>query len=421
MMKKKIILISVSVLLFAGLMLGGFLIYNKRKMTRALDLPMIYIETANQENIVSKENYLNCKITISNIDEKYQIDSESAKVKGRGNSTWAMYDKKPYKIKFDKKVDLFGNGKAKEWTLIANHGDQSLMRNYLAYSVANKFENFKYTTSTQFVELYVNSEYVGVYLLCEQVEVGKNRVEIEDDLASVDTGYLLELDDKIVNEGQEGKDWFTSNGKTFAIKSPDTDDDGFTVEHINFIKNYMDECFSVLESGDYLSVCNLIDVESFAESYILNELFKTTDVFMSSFYMHKNAGGKLSAGPAWDYDLSSGNCMYDNHSTETDYLYAKNNILFNMLLEYEEFDLLVGEKLKQYKTVIKETIEQKIQFVKNNYARSMERNFDRWKILGVYVWGNSDEVAKIKTWEGQVDYLKEWLDDSFEYLIKTYI
>ena len=419
-MKKMIWLITASVIA-VGLIFSGFLIYDKHKMTKALDLPMVYIETENDEKIVSKEEYLNCEISISNTVEKFELDSEKARVKGRGNSTWFEYSKKPYKIKFDKKVDLFGHGKAKEWTLIANHGDQSLMRNYLAYAVANKFENFKYTTSTQYVDLYINGDYAGVYLLCEQVEVGENRVEIDENLENVDTGYLLELDDKIVNEGEQGKDWFASNGKTFAIKSPDTDDEEFIADHVNFIKNYMDNCFNALKSNDYSKVCELIDVESFAESYIMNELFKTTDVFLSSFYIHKDAGSKLSAGPAWDYDLSSGNCMYDNHSTETDYLYAKKNIIFNYLLQYDEFALLVGEKLAVYKNVIEETILKEIEFVKENYSRSIERNFDRWNVLGKTLWGNSETVASIDTWEEQVEFLKDWLFESLDYMVEVYI
>lgn len=419
-MKKMIWLITASVIA-VGLIFGGFLIYDKHKMAKALDLPMVYVETENQEDIVSKDDYLNCKISISNTKEEFELENESARIKGRGNSTWFEYSKKPYKIKFDNKVDLFGNGKAKEWTLIANHGDQSLMRNYLAYTLASQMEDLKYTTTTQFVDLYVNDKYTGVYLLCEQVEVGSNRVDIDEDLTTLDTGYLLELDDKIRLEGEENKDWFYSGGESFAIKSPDTEDEEFTDEHLTYIKNYMDNCFSILKSNNYQAVQEVIDVNSFADSYILNELFKTTDVFMSSFYVYKDAGLKLCSGPVWDYDLSSGNCMYDNHSTETDYLYAKRNVFYNLLLNYDEFEELVSEKLAGYKTKIEDTIESSIEFVKENYSRSIERNFDRWKIQGIYVWGNSKKVASIDSWEGQVEFLKDWLFESLDYMVEVYI
>ena len=343
-------LLVVVIILLATL--SGMVVYRNREFKKTLDLPMMYIYTESEKDIVSKEEYLNCEVSISNTKKEYELNKQSGRIKGRGNSTWTLSNKKPYKIKFDEKVDLFGNGKAKEWTLIANYADQSLMRNTLAYKVASVLDDLEYTTTTQFVDLYVNNKYRGMYLVCEQIEVGKNRVDIEEDLSVTDSGYLIELDFRALDEGVEGRDWFYSNNQMFAIKSPDTEDELFTSEHVDFIKSYLDACFSALKSGNYGQVSSLIDVNSFADSYILNELFKSTDVYQSSFYMYKDNGGKLCCGPVWDYDLSSGNWMHDNGSTNTDYLYAKRNSFYMRLLNFNEFNLLVKEKLNASKDKI---------------------------------------------------------------------
>lgn len=143
-----------------------------------LELPVMVINTLNSVPILDKENYVNCNVSVFNADEDYCFMRISADIRGRGNSSWTM-PKKPYKLKFDAKVDLFGNGSAKTWTLIANYNDPSLIRNYLAYSSGAVFESIKETTTkVQFVELYLNDEYEGVYLICEQNEVGSTRVDI---------------------------------------------------------------------------------------------------------------------------------------------------------------------------------------------------------------------------------------------------
>ena len=135
--------------------------------------PIISINTENSESITSKEKYINCTVSVNGIDPS--LDGASARIKGRGNSTFG-YDKKPYKIKFDEKTAFLGEAEAKEWTLIANHMDYSLMRNYLAYNVGAALDGLKYTTSVRFAAVYVNGEYRGLYTVCEQIETGRSRI-----------------------------------------------------------------------------------------------------------------------------------------------------------------------------------------------------------------------------------------------------
>lgn len=418
--------------------------------TSELDLPTFNITTNDGQDVYSKDVYKACKISVSNTEEKYCFENKTANIRGRGNSSWD-WPKKPYKIKFDSKIDLFGNGKAKKWTLIANYTDYSMARNYMVYSLAQDFEQLsKSTTTTQFVEVYFNGRYDGIYLVCEQVETGSNRVEVEDDLEKVtdpeQLGFLIELDRRVVENGAApwGTDRFVYDGDQyfrlsnnykyfdtdtpFIIKSPDFDDAtdlglNFNV-YVDHIKSYMDNAFEILWSGNYNAVQEKIDVQSWAEGYIVDELFKNVDVTYSSFYMFKdNKDGKLYRGPLWDYDISSDNCNYYAPVNNANSIYATRNAIYKKLLEYTEFRALVVQLLNEKATQINLTLDNCVNYV---FARAtvFERNFERWPLLN---WGNHEgwvpvpsHLRAMKTWQEHVTHLRAWLNESFNYMLSQY-
>ena len=375
-------------------------------------LPTIIINTENNEMITSKEEYYNCIFEICNTEEKYSVENVEAKIRGRGNTSWDS-PKKPYKLKLDKPMDLFGNGEANVWTLIANHTDLSLVRNYLAYSVASLFDSQQYTCKTRYVDLFLNEEYLGVYLLCEQIEVHPNRVDINDGF-DIDTGYLIELD------GREDGDGFYVNGKFYSIKSPNTEAKHYTDEHTKFIKSYLDGCIKALSSDDYSRVEELIDTKSFAQAYVVFELFNCVDVGYASFYLNKNAKGKLECGPVWDFDRSLGITGNQYGAEPYNALWAKNsNVWFNLLLKHEEFVSLVSKEIYEKSDKIIETINSCYGFV-YSHEEAFLRNFEKWNILGEYVWPNSGPTAYIHTWEGQVEYTKTYICNSLNFLKNVY-
>lgn len=378
-----------------------------------LSLPIISINTVDFTDITSKEIYLNCSVSVENTEAQYSFENAAARIRGRGNSTWD-YEKKPYRLKFNSSTDMFGNGAAKDWTLIANHSDLSMSRNYLAQSLASIFDSISATTSVQFVELYLNYEYKGVYLLCEQIEVQKTRVDISEDLSSVDTGYLLELD------GRADGYAFTVNGKYYVIKSPDTDDTAFTTEHRDFISAYLSDCLNAARQKDYERVKELIDVESFAEAYIIHEIFNSADVGYASFYLYKEAGGKLYAGPVWDFDRSLGIVGNTLGAKEAENLWAKaQNPWFGALLTHDGFLELVSQKLNDSKTAIENKLSECYAYLYKN-RDSFDRNFVRWEILGTFVWPNDDELTELDTWDLQVEYTRDYITRSLDYIYYVY-
>lgn len=384
-------------------------------LTKPLDMPIIKIYTEDNKAIISKEEYIKCQVSVTNAEsENYNFSNFDAKIKGRGNSTWFHYEKKPYKLKFEEKVDLFGNGKSKTWTLIANAQDNSSIRNYMAYSIGENLLN--YTTTTQFVEVYLNSKYIGVYLVCEQIETGDNRVEIDESLDYVDTGYLIEQDARAPSEGVEGFDYFVCEDRCFVLKTPDTEDEEYSTEYLEFIKNYFEKCFGTLKGNNFQEVCDLINVDTFVDTFIINEIFNNSDVDFSSFFLYKDAGGKLCSGPIWDYDSCAGNAGEETGkgSNNPELNIAHNNIFYNYLLTFKEFENKIAFRLETTKNLIKKIVNEKCDYVLDVYKNSFQRNFD---VLGLY----NERLIELKTWQENVEYLRNWLMKSLDYTCDYFI
>ena len=298
MNKGKLFLIFAPIIPTFAMFCGSCSSFGPQFHPYVYDLPCIYIATENNTPITTKEYYINCDVNIKNTSEQYRLSNEPGKIRGRGNSTWTFPDKKPYKLKFDKKIPLFGNKEAKTWVLLANHYDTSLIRNYLALSVGSLFTTQIYTSSSEFVDLYVNNDYRGVYQVCDQVEVKKNRVDIETPYGEPNnTSYLIELDDYAPEEGTIDIDYVTVNGGNYSLKFPETDSSEYDPKYAAYLKEYLITCFTALDSNVWSNVNDLIDVQTFADSYVINELFKPGDVYKKSFYVYinkKDGNGKLS-------------------------------------------------------------------------------------------------------------------------------
>ena len=147
-------------------------------------MPVVRVSTENAAPITSKEDYVKGTVSISDPDCKYsetKLLESPMKIRGRGNTTW-KYDKKPYRIKMDEKQKVLGMDKNKDWVLLANYCDKSLIRNLVAMEISRKLE-FSWTIDIIPVEFYLNGEYQGVYCMCQHKEVANHRVDIaEDDL-----------------------------------------------------------------------------------------------------------------------------------------------------------------------------------------------------------------------------------------------
>ena len=261
------------------------------------NLPLMIINTKNSEEPLSLENYIDSTIILINGSN---IINQSASIKLRGHST-ATRPKKPYKIKFnnDKKEDLLGLGAFKKWAILANHYDKSLIRNILAFEIS-KIVELKFTPNCKPVDVIVNGNFRGNYFICDQIEVKKGRVEIDENEGDdISGGYLIEIDKRAT---EEEKFFLTDKGLVGEIKYPDEDD--ITKEQENYIKQYLNK----LEKYTYLGDLKYLDLPSFYRYFIVQEFCGDIDSMLSSFHCHKKkADDKLYFGPVWDYDLSFDN------------------------------------------------------------------------------------------------------------------
>lgn len=415
----------IAMVLVAVLLLSACILAVSDQSKFEPTLPVMSIQTEDGAEVVSKEAYVDCTISVSNADSSYTFENADGKIRGRGNSTWDVpsywyMPKKPYRISFDQPVDLFGNGAATDWTLIANYTDQSLSRNAMAYAVGRAVDA-PYTTTTQCINLYLNGVLQGVYLLCEQVEIGESRVDIDKDYTSLDTGYLVEMDETAYGEREEGVEYFTMSDDEFGQRAYRIRDMGkdWSDENFDYIEEVFNDAWDALHSGSWSLVVSRIDADSFARTYIVNELFNTQDVTDASFFMYRPAGGTVHSGPVWDFDNSSGNAT-NLKSKDPRYLWAaETNPWYAALLSYPEFVQMVSDILNEKQDAIRDAIDEQASYALS-HAVDYKKNFEKWPVRGALVGSNPLEFLVIDEWRDHVAYLSDWLHASLDYMLGIY-
>lgn len=320
--------------------------------------------------IPTEPYYTECTVTLTDTDEAVQLDRVGAQVKVRGNWT-TVYDKKPLRIKFDEKQSVLGLNDGTEyrnWVLLAEYKDCSMLRNKAALSVARDIlgKDGLYAADAEFVEVYINGNYWGVYLLTEMQQVNAGRVDItepEKDYEGRDIGYFLEFDGYFTQENDNNAFYvyFADNaplvpfdgnggsGRTMKCQPEYVDDPddpkkpvGITVkskiysnEQIDFITEFVNGTYDIMYHAAYddkayvfndnlhidieedpsitprEAVERVVDVDSLADMYIISELTCDADIYWSSFFMSadfgKDGDGKLRFEAPWDFDSAMGN------------------------------------------------------------------------------------------------------------------
>ena len=253
------------------------------------------------------------EITVYNADGIVDLATSVARTRLRGNTS-LNFPKKPFAVKLDNKASVLGMAKHKRWVLLANWKDKSLMRNHVAFGLAQKFaetlpDGIPWQVHGRFVELVYNGVHVGNYYLCEQIKIDSKRLNINDeyDAEKFPTitsdqvgqfGYLMECDDY----WDENTKFVTRHYIPFQFK-----DDG---DAGNVIKNYVQDKVQGIEDnlykGNYSTAYNDLDINSFADYLLINELAMNSEIgHPRSFYVYMNGTGKLCAGPVWDFDWQS--------------------------------------------------------------------------------------------------------------------
>ena len=391
--------------------------YDESKLT----LPCIRIDTFDSSGVVSKEEYNNGTISIDNTIKSFQKNKTAVEIRGRGNSTWTVFDKKAYKLRFGMKTSLMGMGEAKKWVLLANALDETMLRNSLAFDLASILE-VEYTTGYRFVNLFLNGEYQGVYQLCEQLEEGENRININSSKSGeLDTGYFIEsygagdlLKYKTFTLPDVNGKHLRMNEPThqFVVKSPGAKT--ATDEQVAYIKDYVSKVNTAIFTGDWKTFSETCDVDSFVNMFLVDQIMLNNDMGYS-FYMYKEAGGKLHLGPAWDYDQSCGLSSHGG-TTYKGWYAGSEHAWYSALLEMPEFRKLVKNRYNAKKkelTAVIDSIDKTIKssdydFAMSNFVYNNFGNKKRWRTM--------PEIYNMKTYKQHVEYLKTWMTNRFVWM-----
>jgi CotH protein len=304
------------------------------------------------------------------------------------------------------------------------------MRNKLAYSLGNSSvfsDGLKWTPSGQHVEVYLNDDYVGVYLLTQGIRIDPDRLNLKQMSADpaandLDGGYIVEVDARLdcYNDGVINLQHHTPQGVRICIDTPN--EEAITPMQLTFVKNLLDTVEQDVYGASHL---DSINPASFADWYLLSELFRNNDaIFFSSDFMWKDTNAAsnpldrlLNMGPLWDFDISAGNVNYvDNWMTEGCWVTKSNAGMINWfakLFDNREFLSLTLARWKQKRPALEKFVNSSIDTYSRRLALPQQRNFARWPIFGVqltnyYMFANwSDEVAFLRSFLNQ---RMAWLD-----------
>ena len=296
-------LVSVRFLLVAVVGLFPWTGAKGQGYTQLTNVPTVYIETENGRSITSKEQYTKCTLTI--VDGDSIATYPDTEIRGRGNSTWWNSDKKAYRIKFATKQKLLGRhfANARSWTLLANHGDKTMIRNALTYDLG-RFMGMKFCPAARFVDVYLNGTYRGTYQLSDQVQAHKRRIDISEE-----EGCILE----VANENSREEPYITSSVYriTYNVKNPK--DEFLTMQKRIAIGQWIEGMERAVRGNDFADPERgyraYIDEEDLVNWYVGAEITGNIDA-LYSIYMWKDADEqKMHFGPLWDLDIG-----YDNSS-----------------------------------------------------------------------------------------------------------
>ncbi len=386
----------------------------------ASSLPAIRITTEGGAAIISTEDYVRATVTLTEKSEGDSLTGVGARIRGRGNSTWKFFDKKPYRLKLDESADLLGLGKEKDFVLLANAGDPTILHNYALFTLADIFGD-TVTSDCRFVSLYLNGAYEGVYLLCEQNEAGDGRVPVKDGGSGTDIGYLIEFGG---NAADPPKYSFTldpvaAGGVTYAwrqgfvatVKHPEEDD--LTAAQAAYIKSYVNRVNAAIFRGDYATFASLCDTESFASAFLANMILLNCDMDFS-LYFYKPAGEKLCFGPLWDADQAAGTSLKSGTITEGWYV-SRYEHWFTALLKMPEFRAEVEEMWQTHREEIR-LLPVHLASVAEGMAADIAMNDLRHASSSTPYWRQCPEHMGYTTYEEHFDFFYSWLTERIAWM-----
>ncbi len=438
-------------ILLSACILSTTLMHGQVSFTSS-DLPIIVINTSGQTIVDEPKITADMGIIYNgagvrnNLNDPFNNFSGKIGIEIRGSSS-QMFPKKQYGIELQDATgegidaSLLGLPKKDDWVLFAPYNDKTLMRDVLAYKLAR--DQGRYASRSRYCEVVLNGQYQGIYVLLEKVKRDKNRVDIAkldpeevtgDDLTG---GYIFKID-KV--EGGGGEGWNSkfiplnrkgSQQVYFQYEYPKQED--IATEQKNYLRGYVDAFETALNGQQFKDpaegYAKYIDVPSFIDYFLINELTRNPDAYRISTFMYKKKdsdGGKLFMGPAWDFNLGFGNVDFCMMPKTEGFVIAYNLVCpedgwlvpfwWDKLFQDESFQSKVTNRWTELRKgpYATNTI---LHFIDSTAAvlntESQQRNFQKWPVLGQYVWPNGFVG---QTFQQEVDWMKTWITNRLNWL-----
>lgn len=359
------------------------------------NLNTIEIELKDQSvDELSRDAYAYAEIRVRTPKGRIEYLSQQALIKGRGNTTWE-YEKKPYDIKFGKKVSIAGMGASDEWTLLANALDPTCLRNRMAFDVAELLD-MEYVTESEWIDLYIDNEYRGNFLACHEV-------------SEAPEGWFL-LEQHATAPKRERYTFRVPSGLPITVKSPNskkiTEEDKKEIE--SFTRLTDDAIMNHMPDAQYKN----IDRYSFVRRFLVDEISLNADMdFSSHFYYKKPEAEVMFAGPCWDYDKAFG-CSRRRDWNDTILRRESSYVIWDISLTSDEiYKDYLHKTFEEYHdslyTVLLENIDQYYEKIR----ASVEMDRIRWNRGPSRLYENNSN---------DVRYLKLFLNKRINHLAEEY-
>lgn len=367
-------------------------------------LPRIVIETEDFAGVRDRETEIPSHLQIYG-EKAPESEVYELTVRGRGNSSFKM-PKYGLKLEFKDKVKLFGMPKNRDWALIANYGDKTHLRNYMMTRLS-EWLGAKYTPRMQFVELYLNRKYMGLYLLSESIKVAKNRVNIEEN----DTTFLVEKEDSKKFDPPYVQ---SDNGYYYHIKSPKNpspETEELLLDHIKAFENFAMRPYRYNSN----EIVEWIDLDDYLLFYWVHEYSKNEDGnFARSVHFTWKKGEPIHFGPLWDFDLAFGNASREQNKAPEEW-YIRRYRLNYYILQNSLVDSAAVVYWKEHRETFKALIDS-VPLYRSIIDKAIENEYRRWPVMkNTENWALKDPYD---SYDEAVETMIEWMKQRYQWIDK---
>jgi hypothetical protein len=413
------------------------------------NLPLIVIETGGQP--ITDDLKINAWMKVIDngpgaMNNKFQQGTDydgNMGIEVRGQSS-QMFPKKSYSLELrtkagaDATASLLGMPAEEDWVLYAPYSDKTMLRNALTFHLGSKLGGWQ--PRNRWCEVYLDGDYIGIYQLMESIKRDSKRVDISnlkpDEISGDDlTGGYIIKGDKIDDYGSDGYfqispslHYHNSDNYRFTYVYPKYDE--IAAAQKSYIKKFLTDAENSLNGSSFSDPSKgfrkYLDVKSFVDFQIIQELVNNVDGYRFSTFFYKDKdsdGGKLHAGPLWDFDLCYGNEDFTDFNLETDiWLFSKFEDKYGGRMHWwarlmEDLSYR-GVFISRWKELRKGAFHSDsiMMYLDNTIEyldEAIDRNYTRWPVLGQYVWPN---YFIGETYEDEVSYLKEWITERVNWI-----